>query len=84
MLEDDKENIRNGGVTKMLAHRKQVAEESANNGDCSHAPHISLIRLFDVPTLNLEANTYYKLPNFDLYQQQPPATASLATIPAIV
>ena len=82
MLGDDNENVRKVGVTKVLAHRKQVAEESANNDDCPHALNSSLIRWFDVPTLNLEANAYYELANFGsssnkLKQlqawQQPPA-----------
>ena len=34
MLGDDNENIRNVGVAKALAPRKQVAEENANNDDC--------------------------------------------------
>ena len=42
----------------MLARRKRVAEESANNDDCPHTLNSRLIRLFDVPTLNLEANAY--------------------------
>ena len=54
MLGDDNENV---GVVKMPAHRKQVAaEESANNDECPHALNSSLIRLFDLPLLNLEAN----------------------------
>ena len=32
-LEDDNENVRNVGEAKLLALRKQVAEESANNDD---------------------------------------------------
>ena len=49
----------------MLAHRKQVAEENGNNDNCSHVlNNISLIRLFEVPTLNLEAHAYYKLASF--------------------
>ena len=36
MLGDDNKNVRNEGVKKMLAHRKQVAEENANNGDCRY------------------------------------------------
>ena len=63
----------------MLAHRKQVAEESANNDDCPHVLNSSLIRLFNVPTLNLEAYAYYELANSDSYQQQLPATASPTT-----
>ena len=57
----------------MLARRKQVAEESASNDDCPVALKSSLIRLFDAPRLNLEANAYYELANVDSYQQQPPA-----------
>ena len=53
----------------MLARQKQVAEESAHNDDCQPALNNSLIRLFDVPTLNLEANAYHKLANFDSWQQ---------------
>ena len=45
----------------MLPLWKQVPEESANNDDWPHALNSSSIRLFDVPTLNLEANAYYKL-----------------------
>ena len=56
MLEDDNKNVRSVGVAKVLAHRKQAAEESANNDDCLHALNSSLIRLFNVTTLNLEAN----------------------------
>ena len=62
MLGDDNKNVR---VAKMIAHHKQVAVESANNDDCSLALNSSLIGLFDVPTLNLEANAFYKLVSFD-------------------
>ena len=48
-------------VAKVLTLRKQVAEESANNDDWPHALNSSSIRLFDVLTLNLEANAYYEL-----------------------
>ena len=48
-------------VAKVLPLRKQAAEESANNDDWPPALNSSLIRLFDVPTLNLEANAYYEL-----------------------
>ena len=48
-------------VAKVLPLRKQVAEKSANNDEWPHALNSSLIRLFDVPTLNLEANAYYEL-----------------------
>ena len=34
MLGDDNENLRNVGVAKVLARRKQVTEESANNNNC--------------------------------------------------
>ena len=34
MLGDDNKNLRNEGEAKMLEHRKQVAEENANNNDC--------------------------------------------------
>ena len=77
MLGDYNENVRNVGEVKMLSRRKQVAEESANNDECPHALSSSLIRLFDLPSLNLEANVYYKLSNFDSYQQKPPAIANL-------
>ena len=77
MVGDDYENVRKVGVAKVLARRKQVAEESAHNDDCPPALNNSLIRLFDVPTLNVEANAYYELANFDSYQEQPPAIASL-------
>ena len=33
MLEDDNKNVRSVGVAKVLAHRKRVAEEGANNDD---------------------------------------------------
>ena len=77
MVGDDYENVGNVGVAKALARRKQVAEESAHNYDCPPALNNSLIRWFDVPTLNLEANAYCDLANFDSYQQQPQAIASL-------
>ena len=77
MLRDDNENVRNVGVPKVLALRKPVSEESANNDDCPHLLNSFSIRLFDVPTLNLEANAYYKLANVDSYQEQPPPIASL-------
>ena len=64
---DDYENVRNVEVTKVLARRKQVAEESGNIDDCPHALNGSLIRLFDTPTLKLEANAYYESANFDSY-----------------
>ena len=65
MLRDDHERARNVGEAKMLAYRKQAAEESANNDDCPYALNSSLIRLFNVPIPNLEANTYYELVNFN-------------------
>ena len=40
----------------MLERWKQVVEESADNDDCPFALNSSLIRWFDVPTLNLEVN----------------------------
>ena len=64
---------------KVLAHWKQVAEENANNNDCPHVLNSSLIRFFNVPTLNLTANAYYELANFDSYQQQLSATANPTT-----
>ena len=79
MLGDDNKNVRSVGVAKVLAHWKQVAKESANNDDCPHVLNSSLVRLFNVPTLNLEANAYYELANFDSDQQQLPATASPTT-----
>ena len=60
MLRDNKENVRNVEVAKVLARRKQVAEESANNDDCAHLLHSSSIRSFDVPTPNLQANANYE------------------------
>ena len=63
MLGDFNENVRSVGVAKMPARRKQVTEESANNDECPHALSRSLIRLFDLPLLNLEANAYYELAN---------------------
>ena len=45
----------------MLPFRKQVAEKSANNDDWPHALNSNSIRLFDVPTLKLEANAYDEL-----------------------
>ena len=69
MVGDDHENVRNVGVAKVLARRKQLAEESAHNDDCPPALNNSLIRLLDVPTLNLEANAYYELANFGCYQR---------------
>ena len=76
VLGDDNKNVKSAGKPKVLAHRKQAAEESANNDDCSHVPNSSLIRLFNVPTLNLEANAFYELTHFDSDQQQLPATAN--------
>ena len=77
MLGDYNENARSAEVAKMLARRKQVAEESASNDECPHALNSSLIHLFDLPLLNLEANAYYELANYDSYQQKPPAIANL-------
>ena len=77
MLKDDNENVRNVRMANVLAHRKQVAGKSANNNDCPQSLKSSLIRSFDVPTLNLKANAYHKLANFDFYQQKPSALASL-------
>ena len=79
MLGDDNKNVRSVGVAKVLAHWKQVAEESANNDDCPHVLNSSLIRLFDTPTLNLEANAYYEVADYDSDQQLLPATASPIT-----
>ena len=67
MVGDDYENVRNVGGVKVLARRKQVVEENAHN-DCPPAMNNSLIHLFDVSTLNLEANAYYELANFDSYE----------------
>ena len=65
MLGDDNKNVNNEGLAKVLAHRKQVAEDNGNNDNCPHVLNsISLIRLFEVPTLNLEAHAYYKLASF--------------------
>ena len=77
MVGDNYENVRNVGVAKVLARRKQVAEENANDNDRPLALNNSWICLFDVPTLNLEAHAYHELANFHSYQQQPPASASL-------
>ena len=52
MLGNGNENVGNVGVAKVLALRKQVAEESGNNNECPHALNSSSIRLFDVSTLN--------------------------------
>ena len=57
MLGYDNKNVRSVRVAKVLAHRKQEAEESANNDDCPHVLSCSLVRLFNVPTLNLEAKS---------------------------
>ena len=51
----------------MLAHRKQVAQESANNNEGPPAQNSSLIRFFELLSLNLEVNAYYELANFDSY-----------------
>ena len=51
----------------MLERWKQVVEESANNDGCPLALNSSLIRLLDVPTLNLEAKAYYEFANFDSF-----------------
>ena len=64
----------------MLARRKQVAEESANNDECPHALSSSLISLFDLPLLNLEANAYYELANFNSYQQGSKSLQHLQTL----
>ena len=79
MLGDDNKNVRRVGTAKVLAHRKQAAEESAHNDDRPHVLNSSLVRLFNVPTLNLEANAYYELTHFDSDQQQLPATANPTT-----
>ena len=77
-VRDDNKNVRNIGEAKMLERWKQVVEESANNDNSPLALNSSLIRLFDVPTLNLEANANYEYANFDSYLQKPPTIASLA------
>ena len=64
-------------MTKVLALRKQVADECANNDDRPHSLNSNSIRFFDVPTLNLEANAYHELGNVESHQQQPRAIASL-------
>ena len=58
MFGDDNENVRNVGGAKMLKRWKQVVEKSANNDHCPLALNSSSIRLFDVPTLNLQAYAY--------------------------
>ena len=82
MLGDDNKSERSVGMAKVQAHRKQVAEEIANNDDCPHVLNSSLVRLLNVPTLNFKANAYTtNLPililtcnNFQQLQtrQQPP------------
>ena len=72
MLEDDDKNVKSVEMAKVLAHRKQVDEESAY----PHVQNSSLVRLLNVPTLNLEANAYYEFANFDSDQQQLPVTAN--------
>ena len=79
MLGDDNKNVKSVEMAKVLAHRKQAAEESANNDDCPHVPNSSLVRMFNVPTLNLEANAYYELTHFNSDQQQLSATANPTT-----
>ena len=80
MLGNGNKNVtRNVEMAIVLAHPKQVAEESANNDDCLHALNSSLIRLFNLPTLNLEANARYELATSDSYQRQLSATASPTT-----
>ena len=69
MLMDDKESVGNVGVAKVLPLRKRIAEESANNDDWPHVLNGSLICLFYVPNLNVEANAYYELVNVDSYLQ---------------
>ena len=69
MVGNNHENVRNAGVAKVLAPQNRVAEGKAHNDDCPPALKSNLIRLFDVPTLNLEANAYYELANFDSYQR---------------
>ena len=36
------------------------------------------VRLFHLPTLNLEADTYYELADLEICQQQPPAIRHLS------
>ena len=44
MLGDDNKNVKSLEMAKVLAHRKQAAEESANNDDCPHVPNNSWVR----------------------------------------
>ena len=81
MLGYDNENVRNVGIAKVLAHKQQVGEENGNNNECPHSLSSSLIRLFDLPSLHLEANAYYELADFNFFSnnlQQLFKAASLA------
>ena len=69
MLGDDKESVGNVGVAKVLPLRKRIAEESEHNDDWPRVLNGSSIRLFYVPTLNVEVNAYYELANVDSYLQ---------------
>ena len=62
MLGDDDQAVRDKGVNHVLSLRKN---------DTS-------VRLFHLPTLNLEADTYYELADLEICQQQPPATRHLS------
>ena len=62
MLGDDDQAVRDKGVNHVLSLRKN---------DTS-------VRLFHLPTLNLEADTYYELADLEICQQQPPAIRHLS------
>ena len=61
ILGDDDQAVRDKGVNHVLSLRKN---------DTS-------VRLFHLPTLNLEADTYYELADLEICQQQPPAIRHL-------
>ena len=62
MLGDGDQAVRDKGVNHVLSLRKN---------DTS-------VRLFHLPTLNLEADTYYELADLEICQQQPPAIRHLS------
>ena len=86
MLGDNDEEIRMQGANKLLSIRgKLPSTASFDNPNeeyslkglkyCDTTP---TVRLFELPTLNLKANSYYKMVNLTSCHQQPPAIRHLS------
>ena len=62
----------------MLGDGDQAVRDKGVNHVLSLSKNDTSVRLFHLPTLNLEADTYYELADLEICQQQPPAIRHLS------